>query len=174
MTLGAIANPFPNPQNDAVQCGTNTCNNGDVCCNESCGICTPPGGLCTQQACKPPTDSVDRPVKCGPNTCKKGDVCCNESCGICTPPRGTSNAVLQSAGEARSAVIRAVEFALPLVEGVPNKPASLPPRNAARRPALLAKCAATPAVESALLLVGLVPNKSVRILRRQSMICDMN
>ncbi|ODH46846.1 hypothetical protein GX48_07050 [Paracoccidioides brasiliensis] len=142
MTLGAIANPFPNPQNDAVQCGTNTCNNGDATCAATKAVVSAP-----LLAGYVPSSSANRK---------------------------TSNAVLQSAGEARSAVIRAVEFALPLVEGVPNKPASLPPRNAARRPALLAKCAATPAVESALLLVGLVPNKSVRILRRQSMICDMN
>lgn len=32
-------------------CGNSTCNNGDVCCNASCGICTPPGYYCTQQAC---------------------------------------------------------------------------------------------------------------------------
>eukprot|EP01084_Bolivina_argentea_P026315 48925_1 len=27
-------------------CGTNTCNNGDVCCNALCSICTPPGMNC--------------------------------------------------------------------------------------------------------------------------------
>jgi hypothetical protein len=32
-------------------CGATLCRNGDVCCNASCGICTPPGGLCTQQVC---------------------------------------------------------------------------------------------------------------------------
>jgi hypothetical protein len=34
-------------------CGMNTCNAGDVCCNASCGICTPPGGFCIQLACTP-------------------------------------------------------------------------------------------------------------------------
>lgn len=34
-------------------CGPNTCAAGDVCCNESCGICTPPDGMCTQQFCEP-------------------------------------------------------------------------------------------------------------------------
>jgi hypothetical protein len=34
-----------------VTCGASTCAAGDVCCNSSCGICTPPGGMCTQQAC---------------------------------------------------------------------------------------------------------------------------
>ncbi len=34
-------------------CGPVTCLPGDVCCNRSCGICTPPDGFCTQQVCKP-------------------------------------------------------------------------------------------------------------------------
>jgi hypothetical protein len=34
-----------------VTCGNKTCASGDVCCNESCGICTPPDGVCTQQIC---------------------------------------------------------------------------------------------------------------------------
>lgn len=34
-------------------CGPTTCDPGQVCCNESCGICTPPGGFCTQQICEP-------------------------------------------------------------------------------------------------------------------------
>jgi hypothetical protein len=57
------------------------CDSGQVCCNESCGICTAPGGVCTQQAC------VGAP--CGPTTCQVGEVCCNESCGICTAPGGS-------------------------------------------------------------------------------------
>lgn len=32
-------------------CGANVCRAGDVCCNASCGICTPPDGFCTQQVC---------------------------------------------------------------------------------------------------------------------------
>lgn len=34
-------------------CGSRTCGAGEVCCNASCGICTPPDGFCTQQACEP-------------------------------------------------------------------------------------------------------------------------
>src|ERR671923_2862574 len=34
-------------------CGPNVCAPGEVCCNESCGICTKPNGLCTQQLCGP-------------------------------------------------------------------------------------------------------------------------
>ncbi len=32
-------------------CGPTTCTNGTVCCNPSCGICTEPGSVCTQQIC---------------------------------------------------------------------------------------------------------------------------
>ena len=50
--------PKPKP----VKCGANTCPTGEVCCNASCGICTPPGGFCTQQICGP--------VQCAPVTCE--------------------------------------------------------------------------------------------------------
>jgi hypothetical protein len=32
-------------------CGPSRCGGGQVCCNESCGICTEPDGFCTQQIC---------------------------------------------------------------------------------------------------------------------------
>ena len=32
-------------------CGDNVCTKKEVCCNESCGICTPPDGFCTMQYC---------------------------------------------------------------------------------------------------------------------------
>jgi len=35
-----------------VACGDINCAPGLVCCNASCGICTPPGAFCTQQACE--------------------------------------------------------------------------------------------------------------------------
>jgi hypothetical protein len=38
-------------------CGPNTCATGEVCCNESCGICTAPGGFCTEQFCEDPGSS---------------------------------------------------------------------------------------------------------------------
>ncbi|OAT06651.1 hypothetical protein BDBG_02827 [Blastomyces gilchristii SLH14081] len=82
MTLGALANPLPGPKVGCVQCGPKTCIKGEVCCNESCGICARPGQGCTKMFC-PPT-----PVKCGTTTCPQGEVCCNESCGFCTPPGG--------------------------------------------------------------------------------------
>ena len=34
-----------------VLCGTNSCNTGEYCCNESCGHCAPIGGFYTQEAC---------------------------------------------------------------------------------------------------------------------------
>ncbi|HVH41471.1 MAG TPA: hypothetical protein VM925_03980 [Labilithrix sp.] len=43
---------IPMASKDAgVPCGRATCEPGMVCCNASCGICTPPDGMCTQQAC---------------------------------------------------------------------------------------------------------------------------
>lgn len=38
-------------------CGATTCPAGQVCCNASCGICTPPGGVCIQLACEGPPPS---------------------------------------------------------------------------------------------------------------------
>jgi hypothetical protein len=32
-------------------CGASSCGAGEYCCNESCGICAPEGGVCTQQFC---------------------------------------------------------------------------------------------------------------------------
>ena len=55
-----------------VQCGPTTCASSDVCCNESCGICTPPGGFCTQGLCSAAdAGTVDAGTgpKCGPSTC---------------------------------------------------------------------------------------------------------
>jgi hypothetical protein len=59
----------------------------EVCCNFSCGICTPPGGTCSKAQC----NIIDYPFSnpCGLNTCNDGEVCCNPSCGICTKPGET-------------------------------------------------------------------------------------
>jgi predicted secreted protein len=48
-----------------VKCGPTTCKAGDVCCNESCGICTPPGGFCIELFCAP---------TCKP-ACSQGEQC---------------------------------------------------------------------------------------------------
>lgn len=34
-----------------IACGPTTCAAGMVCCNESCGVCTAPGGSCTDEVC---------------------------------------------------------------------------------------------------------------------------
>ena len=39
-------------------CGSTFCNPGMVCCNASCGICTPPDAGCTQQACADATPGI--------------------------------------------------------------------------------------------------------------------
>ena len=35
----------------AIPCGMNTCNTGQVCCNPSCGVCTSPGQTCSPEPC---------------------------------------------------------------------------------------------------------------------------
>ena len=40
----------PNPPKEE-KCGNTICPEGLTCCNASCGMCTKPGGFCTQQAC---------------------------------------------------------------------------------------------------------------------------
>ena len=37
-----------------ARCGKKLCPAGQVCCNESCGICTPPDGFFTKQLCGEP------------------------------------------------------------------------------------------------------------------------
>ncbi|KAK3388086.1 hypothetical protein B0T20DRAFT_365742 [Sordaria brevicollis] len=86
------------------KCGVATCPYGQTCCNESCGICVPPGGACTQQFCEPAG------LQCGPSVCR-GDTpfCCNKSCGICTAPDGVCTAQLCNRGFTPSESKRAEE-----------------------------------------------------------------
>ncbi len=44
----------------AEPCGDHLCPEGQVCCNHSCGICTPPGGMCIQEFCAPKTTDAGR------------------------------------------------------------------------------------------------------------------
>jgi hypothetical protein len=50
-------------------CGDVTCGAGQVCCNASCGICTPPDGACIQLACEPQPNEENpcNLVDCAPN-----------------------------------------------------------------------------------------------------------
>jgi hypothetical protein len=57
-----IIDDIKNPP--AQKCGAVTCGSGQVCCNASCGICTPPGGVCTQQVCDPPVGQCRADADC--------------------------------------------------------------------------------------------------------------
>jgi hypothetical protein len=52
------------PAKDGPACGTVRCAAGMVCCNDSCGICTPPNGGCTKQLCVPPAGACARDADC--------------------------------------------------------------------------------------------------------------
>ena len=41
------------PDGGGQKCGKSHCGAGQVCCNDSCGICTEPGGFCIQLFCSP-------------------------------------------------------------------------------------------------------------------------
>ncbi|MBI2377918.1 MAG: hypothetical protein HYV07_28200 [Deltaproteobacteria bacterium] len=71
-----------------LACGNTTCGAGEYCCNPSCGLCAPEGGVCTQQVCDTCTD----------RTCPVGSVCnaghCEAAeCGAndCGPALGLAN-----------------------------------------------------------------------------------
>jgi hypothetical protein len=69
-------------------CGPKTCAAGTVCCNASCGICTPPGGACTQQVCSPPANRCKTDADCR----KADDYCSGCNCkalSVCQPDPGT-------------------------------------------------------------------------------------
>jgi hypothetical protein len=48
----AICACVPEPPAQGSTCGMNTCPAGQFCCNASCGICAPMGGVCIQIACE--------------------------------------------------------------------------------------------------------------------------
>jgi hypothetical protein len=48
----AVCSCVPDEQSAGVTCGSRTCPAGQVCCNASCGIFTPPGGVCIQVECR--------------------------------------------------------------------------------------------------------------------------
>jgi hypothetical protein len=62
-----------------------TCGQGLVCCNASCGICTEPGGVCTQQFCG------EEPVTCGGiagRPCPGAGSCVDDPSDSCDPENG--------------------------------------------------------------------------------------
>ncbi|MDX2024620.1 MAG: hypothetical protein SF187_30540 [Deltaproteobacteria bacterium] len=58
-------------------CGPVKCAANEVCCNQSCGICTAPGGVCTQQFCEP------EPANDAAGVCKT-DADCRATADYCT------------------------------------------------------------------------------------------
>jgi hypothetical protein len=57
---------------DGVACGPTACPKGQICCNKSCGICTPPDGFCTQQLCETAADAA---AGGGGGACKQDSDC---------------------------------------------------------------------------------------------------
>ena len=67
-----------------IACGANTCRQGTVCCNESCGECVAPGGACLDIECT-------APVVCDGNVCADTAMCCGGCPGepsSCSGPDG--------------------------------------------------------------------------------------
>lgn len=56
-------------------CGNATCGRGEVCCNASCGICTAPDGVCTQQECAQPPGPCTEHALCKPGYRWSADRC---------------------------------------------------------------------------------------------------
>jgi hypothetical protein len=59
-------------------CGPSQCSKGQVCCNESCGICTAPGGGCTKQLC--PKDPAPAPCNTDGDCKVEADYCTGCDC----------------------------------------------------------------------------------------------
>merc|ERR1712228_107730 len=51
LTTDPTMQQTPSPTMKPKPCGDSMCHGDDYCCNESCGICAPKGGHCTQQFC---------------------------------------------------------------------------------------------------------------------------
>lgn len=51
LLLAWVALAVPAAAAAIERCGPNVCLGADRCCNESCGICAPPGGACIQPHC---------------------------------------------------------------------------------------------------------------------------
>ena len=86
--------PETKPGGEPVQCGTSTFEKGQVCCNESCGICAAPDGACTMRFCLPEEEEeeeIELGEQCGSTICPDDEYCCNSSCEVRHPSRVASN-----------------------------------------------------------------------------------
>jgi hypothetical protein len=64
------------PPGGGVPCGRKTCPVGEICCNASCEICTPPDGFCIQQVCEsPPEAPAEAPAAGAAGVCARDEDC---------------------------------------------------------------------------------------------------
>ena len=56
-SLDRVAHPAPGEPTGSP-CGPSRCAVGQFCCNESCGLCAPRGGICLQRQCGSTTSAV--------------------------------------------------------------------------------------------------------------------
>jgi hypothetical protein len=93
-----VCKPPPADAGTGRACGPVTCGSNEICCDASCGICAPMGGVCPAVACTdaghPPPHDGGASQPCGFNSCGPGTECCNPSCGICVPTGGACSQVL--------------------------------------------------------------------------------
>ena len=93
-TGGGSSSSSSSSSSGGASCGDAICDAGTVCCNASCGVCTPPGEDCNTLACAPCDLPLERRggqcvcpepyhVQNGPN--------CVWSCGEGTQPDAVSN-----------------------------------------------------------------------------------
>jgi len=71
----------PQDGGERARCGSNVCEVGLECCNESCGLCARPGEGCVAVECldagAPDAGSlVDAGLACGATTCSPAQLCC--------------------------------------------------------------------------------------------------
>lgn len=98
-----IGEPCPTDACPGEACGGAVCGAGEFCCNESCSICAPLDGACTQQICvDEPGEPAEMGEPCNQVTCGRGEFCCNESCSTCAPIGGVCTQQI-CAGEAPGA-----------------------------------------------------------------------
>jgi hypothetical protein len=96
LALGPSRCESPRTDNDAgpirpgtgEACGPARCASDQICCNESCGICTPRGGACTKQFCVPQPADAGTPDAGKPDAGATHAKTCGGFAGIACPGLG--------------------------------------------------------------------------------------
>lgn len=111
------------------QCGATSCGEGTVCCNASCGICTPPGRVCIQIACDP--SSVGE--TCADISCSAGEACADtpsgaqcvaqeeNPCNLADCPPSATCQVVQGAASCVPVAVAPVDAGEPMTDAGPTK-----------------------------------------------------